>query len=86
MEKIKIKQGKYRYCKLKKLPWLHYLGLKYTFAHKIGRKIFSFYVLLTLIIFPKNIQSNFTLKMLLKTPEMTTAAVNYIRQYQLKFS
>ena len=42
MEKIKIKQGKNDYFKLKYLPWLHYVGLKYSFAHEIARENFSF--------------------------------------------
>ena len=42
MEKTKIKQGKYGYCKLKYLLWLHYRGLKYSFAHEIARENFSF--------------------------------------------
>ena len=42
MEKTKIKQGKYGYCKLKYLPWLHYVGLKYSFAHETARENVSF--------------------------------------------
>ena len=42
MEKIKIKQGKNDYFKLKYLPWLHYVGLKYSFAHEIARPNYSF--------------------------------------------
>ena len=49
-------------------------------------KICLCHVLLTVIIFPKNIQSVFTLTLLLKTIERTIAVVNYIRQYQLDFS
>ena len=41
-EKPKIKQGKYGYCKLKYLPWLHSAGLKYSFAHEMARENFSF--------------------------------------------
>ena len=37
-------------------------------------------------LFSKHIHSNFTLKMALKNTEMTIAAMNYFRQYQLNFS
>ena len=40
--KDKIKQWKYGYCKLKYLPWLHYVGLKYSFAHETARENVSF--------------------------------------------
>ena len=40
---MKIKQGKYYgYSKLKNLPWLHYVGLKYSFAHETARENVSF--------------------------------------------
>ena len=39
---MKIKQGKYYgYSKLKNLPWLHYVGLKYSFAHETARENWS---------------------------------------------
>ena len=41
MEKTKIKQEKYGYCKLKYLSWLHYVGLKYSFAHEIAKESFA---------------------------------------------
>ena len=41
MEKTKIKQGKYGYCKLKYLPCLHYVGLKFSFAHEKARENLS---------------------------------------------
>ena len=40
---------------------------------------------LTLIILPRNIQSDFTLTLLLKTIAMTIRVVKYIRHYQLNF-
>ena len=53
---------------------------------KKQEKICLCHVLLTVIIFPKNIQSIFTLTLLLKTIEKAIAVVNYTRQYQLNFS
>ena len=58
--------------------------IKYSFAHEIAKENLSFHVLLT-VMFPKNIQSNFTQILPLKEIDMTIAAVNYIRQYQLNF-
>ena len=40
-----------------------YITLQHIFAHEIARENLSFQVLLTVIFFPKNIQSNFTLIM-----------------------
>ena len=53
---------------------------------KKQEKIYLCHVLLTVIIFPKNIQSIFTLTLLLKTIEKTVAVVNYIMEYQLNFN
>ena len=66
--------------RLNQEPWLHYLALKHCFAHKIARENLSFHVFLTVVLFPKNIQSNFTLSMPLKKIEMTIPTVNYISQ------
>ena len=68
------------------LPWLHYVGLKFSFAHEKQEKICLCHVLLTVIIFPKNIQSVFSLTLFLKRYEITIAVLDYIRQYQLNFS
>ena len=35
---MKIKQGKYCFGKLKYLPWLHDVGLTYSFGHEIARE------------------------------------------------
>ena len=35
-----------------KVPWLHYLDLKHSFAHEIAREKMSFHVLLTVIFYP----------------------------------
>ena len=35
MEKMRIKEGRYGYCKLNQVPWLHYIGPKHSFAHEI---------------------------------------------------
>ena len=43
-----------------------YITLKHIFAHEIAKENLSFQVLLTVIFFPKNIQSNCTLIQLLK--------------------
>ena len=42
-------------------------------------------LLLRVILFAKNIQSNFTLTLAFKKIEMTIAAVNYIRHYKLNY-
>ena len=68
------------------VPWSHYLGPKHSFAHEIVRENLSFHILLTVTTFPKSIQRNFTLILLLKKMEMSIAAVNYIRHYQQNFT
>ena len=52
---------------------------------KYQEKICLFMFLLTVILFPKNIGSNFTLRLSFKKIGMTIAAVDYIRQYKLNF-
>ena len=86
---MKIEQGKYGYCKLKYLPWLHYIGLKYSYIvllMKQQEKIGLFHVLLTVTLFPKRIQSHFSLTLQFKAIGIAIAVVNYIMQYQLNFS
>ena len=61
-------------------PWLHYLGLSFSFAYQVASENLSFHISLTAIFFPNNIWSNFTLILLLKFFEMATAAVNRIKQ------
>ena len=42
-------------------------------------------LLLTVILFRKNIQSNFTLTLVCKKNEITIAPVNYTNQFKLKY-
>ena len=59
-----------------------YITLQHIFAHEIARENLSFQVLLTVIFFPKNIQSNFTL--IMPWNGNSCCELSY-RQYQLKF-
>ena len=40
---------------------------------------------LTVILFPKNIQGNFTLRLPFKKNEMTVAPLNYTSQFKLNY-
>ena len=75
IETWKIKKGMYDYCKRNYEPWLHYPALKHSFAQQIAREKFSFYVFLTFILLPRNIQSNFALLLPFKV-QRTIASVN----------
>ena len=52
---------------------------------KQKEKIWLFMSHLTLTLFPKNIQSDFTLRLVCKKSKITIATMNYTSQFKLKY-